>query len=214
MAWSALVPTAPPDFQEMLNNQTSYAGRYSGQTLPTANEYTGVKGNPFFTATNQPGQTSVTTSTRAPFTWEGDNDSLRKAYEQSYNAYWAGVPSTSTFNRTWDGPEIRPLYAEQHGGFNDGYNNIPTSLDFGGGSAGTPQERQRQVSTGLQNIGTRNYWQDNNKNNVFEAESDDYLDTSSSYHMDNIGAADNIYDSISTNQDNANAFVNVMKGFF
>ena len=164
-------------YDEMLNNQLGYAGMYSGQTLPTVNEYTGVKGNPFFTATNQPGQTSVTTSTRAPFTWVGSNDSLRSEYEAAYNSYWAGVPASSTFNRTWNGPQIRPLYEEQHGGFGVDYDqptdNLPTSLDFGGGSAGTPQERQRQVSTGLQNIGTRNYWQDNNKNSVYNPLEDD-----------------------------------------
>jgi len=190
MAWSKLAPTAPPSFQEMLADQANRLannnygagfggwsptdGSYSGDT---SYDYEGEKGNPFFTATNQPGQTSVTTSTRAPFIWSGDNESLRKAYEQSYDAYWAGVPSSSTFNRTWDGPQIRPLYEEQHGGFGDDYgqamDSLPTNLDFGAGSAGTPQERQRQVSTGLQNIGTRNYWQDNNKNAVYNPLEDD-----------------------------------------
>lgn len=162
-------------YEDMLNNQLGYAGRYAGTgSTVESPEYTGMKGNPFFTATNQPGQTSVTTSTRAPFTWSGSNDSLRSQYEAAYNSYWAGVPSTSTHNLTWEGPEIRPIYEQQDGGFGQNYDSLPTGISQIGQTQG-----QRPASTGLQNIGTRNYWQDNNRNAVYNPLEDDAFGQSS-----------------------------------
>lgn len=129
------------------------------------------QGNPYFTGTNIPGQTRVDVTTRAPFTWEGDNDSLRDIQEAEYNAAYANVPNSTSFNMTWRGPDIQPLYQEQTGGFG----NSIGAIDTGGLSALGIKNQQRQASTGLQNIGTRKYWQDNDRDNIYNSYYDDFF---------------------------------------
>lgn len=102
------------------------------------------KGNPFFTQTNQP-QMGRTNSTfiKRPFKWSGNNKSLRKVYNQSYNDYWNNEAENKSTGQqqTWQGPQIRATYQGQ--------------------------------ANGLAQLGTPSYWQDNNQNQMFETEMDD-----------------------------------------
>lgn len=177
-------PSAPVSYEDMLADQANRlannnygagfggwsptAGSYSGET---SYDYEGEKGNPFFTEENQiPLSTySGTSSNRAPFLWNGNNNSLRNVVKQAYDSYYAGVPQTtsSVQQQTWGGPEIRALYGEQDAGF--GYD--PTELM----DVGSMQQTAPMQSTGLSNIGTPQYWQDNNKNKSFDSEYDDFL---------------------------------------
>jgi len=139
-------------------------GSYSGDT---SYDYEGEKGNPFFTEENQLPLTSFSSSTRAPFLWNGNNNSLRDVYRNAYDSYYAGTANTTTQQATWSGPEIRALYGEQDAGF--GYD--PTELM----DVGSMQQTAPMQSTGLSNIGTPQYWQDNNKDKSFDSEYDDFL---------------------------------------
>jgi len=160
--------SAPVTFEAMLADQANrlsnnnYGTGFGGWS-PTDGQssmedevsFEGEKGNPFFTGTNRPSVSlkSGVSTNRAPFLWNGNNKSLRNVYQDAYNSYWSGVPqkTDSSFNQTWGGPEIRPTYSADN--------------NFGLGSN----------STGLQNLGTAKYWQDNNSNQVFNTETDDYL---------------------------------------
>jgi len=148
-------PSMPVSYEAMLADQAN-RNRGLNKTLPvmdgfSGEEYEGEKGNPFFTSSNIPSLQKITARSRNPFVWGTGNDSLEKAYKQSYDSYYAGTPATTTFNNTWQGPEIRPTYGADN--------------NFGLGAN----------STGLQNLGTANYWQDNNANQVFNQSTDDYL---------------------------------------
>jgi len=113
-------PSAPVGYDEMLADQNARASTNNygfgfgswnpGGEIPDM-EYEGEKGNPYFTNLNRPAAQKVTRSTRVPFMWSGDNKSLRSVYEQSYNDYYAGSPSSVSFNNTWSGPTIRPQYS-------------------------------------------------------------------------------------------------------
>lgn len=102
------------------------------------------KGNPFFTGINQPTQAKTqSTLTSRPFRWEGNNNSLRNAYQKSHSAFQSKYGKTNDFEQyaTWQGPQIKPEY-QTH-------------------------------SNGLSFLGTPTYWQDNNKNQLYEDEFDD-----------------------------------------
>lgn len=171
-------PSAPVSYEEMLNDQRSrlasnnYGTGFGGWNPATSSggssyDYEGEKGNPYFTEDNQLPLTSFSSSTRAPFLWSGKNKSLRDVYRNAYDNYYAGTANTTTQQDTWGGPEIRALYGEQDAGF--GYD--PTELM----DVGSMQQTAPMQSTGLSNIGTPQYWQDNNKNKSFDSEYDDFL---------------------------------------
>jgi len=148
-------PSAPVSYEAMLADQAS---RNHGLIKPSGNmqgfsgeEYEGEYGNPYFTSSNMPSLQKTTASTRNPFVWGTGNESLETAYKNAYDSYYQGSPATTTFTNTWQGPEIRPTYGADN--------------NFGLGAN----------STGLQNIGTADYWQDNNANQVFNQGTDDYL---------------------------------------
>lgn len=115
MAWSALVPTQPPDVEAMLKDQTNRWNKvYANMPQPAAVEDqfdwdSLLKGNMFFTGQgNDPAEEHVTGRNRNPFMWGTGNDSLQDAYKATYDAYYKGAPSaTTSYYDTWEGPDIR-----------------------------------------------------------------------------------------------------------
>lgn len=107
--------SAPVDAQTMLLDQQSRASALGYNWWDSGDNddnitYIGTKGDPFFTQTHRPRVDSITSKTRAPFLFSGNNKSLRTAYNNTYNQYYAGVPESASFNDTWHGPAINPTY--------------------------------------------------------------------------------------------------------
>lgn len=165
MAWSSMVPTAPPSVETMLADQAARWNSYYPQAsvAPDEEDLWSVipKGNMFFSSEQyQPQITMVTGNTRQPFTWQGNNKSLRDAYKATYDAQYQGIPETTTFYDTWKGPEIRALYgAEEESPLYWQDNDMSGILNYD--IDDTLQQQQQPVTQGqdlattIGNIGNR-----------------------------------------------------------
>lgn len=106
------------------------------------------KGNPFFTQTNQPQMGRTNSaSINRPFVWQGNNKSLRQTFEKGHREYWNNHAKSSS-NEQFDTWK--------------GPQIRPEYADY---------------SNGLSHLGTPSYWQDNNRNRLFEDEYDDLFPT-------------------------------------
>lgn len=148
-------PSAPVSIDTMLADQTSrwnsnnydtglgWMGDTTG-SFDNTFDYDIERDNPFFTSTNQPGNNIVTSRqwSHQPFLWSGDNDSLRDVYKQAYDQHYGGDPTKVT---------IKQNQTWQGPEIRPTYDEEDFSLSM---------------------LGTPNYWQDNNDNEVYDFEAD------------------------------------------
>lgn len=104
------------------------------------------KGNPFFTQTNQPQMGRMNSnSLYRPFVWQGNNKSLRQTFQKGHQEYW------------------------------DKYAKSSSSVQDDTWKGPQIRPEYQNYSNGLSQLGTPSYWQDNNKNQLFDSEMDDRI---------------------------------------